>query len=150
MHLLLAQIAEAENNREEKRKRLELFSSAAHEPRYGDMYNKYIALLEAEEFSNAEKAIEIAQREISNRPTPQSYDLLAWGYLQHGNKKGALTIAQQYVENRTYEPDAMYHLAMIYHANGMNHEAQHYFETASLSSFELGPSITRQIDKYLN
>ena len=145
MHLFLAKIAEAENNLTEKLKQLELFANAAVAPKYGDMYNKYLALLEAEEFSNPSKTIEIARIEIRNRPTPQSFDLLAWGYFHNGNITDALAVAQKYIENKTYEPDALYHLGMIYHANGMEKEAIHYFKRAAASSFELGPAISKKI-----
>ena len=149
-HLFLAKIAQQENDFVEKSNQLELFVKAAGAPKYGDMYNKYLALLESEEFSNPSKTIEIARIEIRNRPTAQSFDLLAWGYLQNGNVTEALNIAQQYIEHKTYEPDALYHLAMIYKANGMNKEARHYFEMASLSSFELGPEIAKKIRDQLN
>lgn len=149
MHLLLAQVAAAENNDVEKDKQLELFTKSATSPKYGDMYNKYLALLEAEEFSNPQATIEIAKKEISNRPTPQSYDLLAWGYFKNGNYKEALHIAQERLENKTYEPDAMYHLGMIYKANGMEREAKRCFEEAAQSSFELGPATAKKIKEQM-
>jgi tetratricopeptide (TPR) repeat protein len=145
MHLLLAQIADAENDTDEKIKQLSLFRKLARASKYGDMYNKYLALLEAEEFSNPTATIAIAEKEIENRPTPQSYDLLAWGYYNKGDLAGALAIARQRIENKTYEPDALYHLGVIYQANGMTREAKRYFKQAEESSFELGPVIARKI-----
>ncbi|NOT74761.1 MAG: cell surface protein [Cyclobacteriaceae bacterium] len=149
MHLLLAQIAGAENDRDEKKKQLELFIKSARSEKYGDMYNKYLALLEAEEFSNPSAAIQIAEIEVRNRPTTQSYDLLAWGYFQKGDIIHALTIAREQIENKTHEPDALYHLGMIYQANGMNQEAKRCFEEAEESSFELGPVIAKKIKSQL-
>jgi tetratricopeptide (TPR) repeat protein len=145
MHLLLAQIATAENDNVEKVKQLELFITSAKSPKYGDMYNKYLALLEAEEFSNPQATIDIANIEIMNRPTAQSYDLLAWGYFQKGDYKKALTVAQEKIENKTFEPDALYHLGMIYSANGMKKEARKYLQEAAESSFELGPLTAKKI-----
>jgi tetratricopeptide (TPR) repeat protein len=150
MHLFLAQIAAAEKNTAEKNKQLAIFTKAATVPRYGDMYNKYLALLDAEELFNPSSTIAIAEREIHNRPTPQSYDLLAWGYFNSGNVKQALQIAQEHVVNHTWEPDAFYHLGMIYQANGMNDEAQDYFEKASTSYFELGPEKAARIKAKLS
>ncbi len=145
MHLLLAQIAGAENDNDEKKKQLDLFTNSARSEKYGDMYNKYLAILEAEEFSNPSATIAIAEKEIKNRPTPQSYDLLAWGYFQKGDVSQALAIAQERIENQTHEPDALYHLGMIYQANGMKKEARRCFEKAEESSFELGPAIAKKI-----
>ncbi|MEJ1242232.1 tetratricopeptide repeat protein [Chryseolinea sp. T2] len=150
MHLLLAEIADCENDQPEKEKQLSLFVKEAADPKYGDMYNKYLARVEAEELSNAKRAIEIAHKEIENRPTPQSYDLLAWGHMQNGNMEEALAIAQQHIEGKTYEPDAFYHLGVIYSANGNKGQARRYFEEAAQSAFELGPKIASQIEKQLN
>jgi len=150
MHLLLAEIAGAEGDVLEKERQLTTFARAATAPEYGDMYNKYLALLEAEEFSNAKRTIEIARKEINNRPTPQSYDLLAWGYFRDGKKAQALAIAREYIENKTFEPEALYHMAMIHEANGNEEEAQRYFEEAAGSVFELGPAVATEIDKHLN
>ncbi|CAN5274932.1 hypothetical protein BH09BAC3_BH09BAC3_21530 [soil metagenome] len=145
MHLLLAQIASAEKNISEKNKQLELFTTSARDVKYGDMYNKYLALLEAEEFSNPNETINIANREIRNRPTAQSFDLLAWGYFQKGDYVKALEIARDRIENRTYEPETLYHLGMIYKANGLKEEAKKCFEEISGSYFELGPAKAEKI-----
>lgn len=150
MHLLLAEIADAEKDKAEKEKQIVLFTHAAAVSKYGDMYNKYLALLEAEEFNNAKRTIEIAQIEINNRPTPQSYDLLAWGYLKNGDKEKALEVANKYVEDKTFEPEALYHFAMILEANGKQEEAHRYFKEVNESSFELGPAIASEIESRLN
>jgi tetratricopeptide (TPR) repeat protein len=148
MHLLLAKIAEEENDISEKNTQLQLFTQKASEVRYGDMYNKYLALLEAEEFKNPTKTVEIAAIEISNRPTPQSYDLLAWGYFQQGQVEKAVQVAQKYIEGKTFEPEAIYHLGMIYKKVDEG-KSREYLEEALQSSFELGPTIAANIQKSL-
>ena len=79
-HLMLAEIAELDGNEMEKAYQLKKFKSLVSDPEYKTMYHKYLATLEAEEFKNPDAAVAIAQEEIANRPTPQSYDLLAWAY----------------------------------------------------------------------
>jgi tetratricopeptide (TPR) repeat protein len=113
------------------------------------MYNKYLALLEAEELKNAKRAIAIANNEILNRPTPQSYDLLAWAYYQDGKPKKALEIAKTQLENKTFEPESLYHLGIIYQANGERTVAKKYLQEALDSRFELGPSISHKIQRRL-
>jgi tetratricopeptide (TPR) repeat protein len=108
------------------------------------MYNKYLALVEAEEF-NPVQAVSIADQEIANRPTPQSYDLLAWAYYNQKDFEKALDISTRKVKDQTFEPDAIYHLGMIYLANGNRELAKEYLNQALESEFELGPSISRQI-----
>jgi tetratricopeptide (TPR) repeat protein len=148
MHLLLAKIAEQENNLLEKNTQLQLFTQKASEAKYGDMYNKYLALLEAEEFKNPSRTVEIATIEISNRPTPQSYDLLAWGYFQQGHVEKAIEVAQQHVEGKTFEPEATYHLGVIYEKID-EEKSRDFLKKALQSSFELGPSIAATIQKIL-
>ena len=97
MHLLLAEIARFEGNEEEKKRELQLFTEKAQRPQYLNMYDKYLVLLEAEDLTNPSRAIEIAMKEVLNRPTPQSYDLLAWSYYSKGELKKAIEVAQQNV-----------------------------------------------------
>lgn len=149
MHLLLAEIAVFEKNESEKISQLKLFESEARDPKYLGMYNKYLATLEAEELSNPAKAIEIAEQEIRNRPTPQSYDLLAWGYYQQGQIEMAVEVAQRHIEGKTFEPEAIYHLGLIYH-NLDEEKSQKFLVEASESSFELGPAISANIQQHLN
>ena len=81
------------------------FITAVSDSRYGDMYNKYIFYLMIDENKDLIKALQIAQREVNNRPTSQSYDLLAWAYYNMGRKEEAFKIAKSFVENRNYEPE---------------------------------------------
>jgi tetratricopeptide (TPR) repeat protein len=109
------------------------------------MYHKYLATIEAEDFGNADESVEIAKIEIENRPTPQSFDLLAWGLYHQGNFSEALEVARQKVEGQTFEPEAYYHLGRIYLANGNHLKSKQYLEEALKSEFELGPTVTREI-----
>jgi hypothetical protein len=62
---------------------------------------------------NSTYSIKIAKIEVDHRPTPDSYDLLAWSYLNRKDK--ALEIAK-YVVGKSFEPK-VHHLAMIYKSN---------------------------------
>ena len=147
MHLMLAEIAEIEKDTLEKENQLDHFKAEARNSKYGGMYNTYLATLEAEEFSNPHTAIHLAEQEIQNRPTPLSYDLLAWGRFNNGDYSEALEITQKRVLNRTFEPVALYHMAMIYKSNGLEKEARNFFKEAYASSFELGPTISKRIEE---
>jgi tetratricopeptide (TPR) repeat protein len=143
--LMLAEIAACDGNEREKALRLKKFKSMVSSPKSKGMYQKYLATLEAEEFNNPAAAVAIAQEEIANRPTPQSYALLAWGYYHEKKFREALSVATDHVENQTFEPEAFYHLGMIYHANGNQEKASYYLTAALESGFELGPSTTKRI-----
>jgi tetratricopeptide (TPR) repeat protein len=145
LHLMLAEIAEMENDEVEKSNQLRKFKKLAERPGYKKMFHKYLAVLAAEEFNDAEEAINIARAEIAERPCPQSYDLLAWGYFHQEKFNEALEIASRRVENQTFEPESLFHLGMIYQANGNEEKARYYFTQALKSGFELGPSISKRI-----
>ena len=147
--LLLAEIADYEGNIEEKNRLLNNFKKEVQKPEYGEMYNKYLIVLEAEDFKNYDKALEIAQKEIKNRSTTQSYDLLAWVYYCKGDYQKALKTAQNYVEDATTEPEALLHLGKIYQAVGEKKKSRKFLKEALESAYELGPLKSLDIEKEL-
>jgi tetratricopeptide (TPR) repeat protein len=149
-YFFLAELASFEGDENEKLAQLKMFRSMVSHPSYKNMYHKYLAYIEAEDFNNPDATVEIAKTEIASRPTPQSFDLLAWGFYHQGNYSQALEIAKGKVEGQTFEPDSYYHLGMIYLANGDRLKSKQYLEEALKSEFELGPSITREILETLN
>ena len=112
---------------------------------YGGMYNKYNALLAADEFNKPLEALEIAQQEAKQRATPQSYDLLAWSYYAKGDLKKALDIIENEVANKTFEPEVLYHMAEIYKSNGMMSQVLKLKADLLMSGYELGPLLTQKI-----
>ncbi|WP_452227106.1 tetratricopeptide repeat protein [Lacinutrix cladophorae] len=144
-YLLKAEIAEYMNDKTAKTKYLTLYANAVNNTKYGDMYNAYNAKLFAEELNLTDQALKLSREEIDNRPTAQSYDLLAWTYYNKGHYENALHIAEDNVLNKTFEPEAMYHLAKIYKANGKISEAKKLKKELLESSFELGPLVEKEI-----
>lgn len=147
--LMLSEIAAYENNNQEKNSRLALFIDQVTNPAYGDMYNKYLFAIMSDERNDAGMALQIAQKEILNRPTPQSYDLLAWSLYKNGQVNEATRIANSRIINKTFEPDALYHIGIIYKQAGNKKLAKQYLKEALESSFELGPLVTNEIKEEL-
>lgn len=144
-YLLKAQIAEYENNTIAKNENLIAYFKMLDAVNYGAMYNKYNALIYADDKRTASKALEIAQIEIANRPTPDSYDLLAWSYYNLGDTKKALEIAEKYVVGKSFEPNLNYHLATIYKANNKLAKIAPIKEDLLKSVYELGPNLEQKI-----
>ena len=144
-YLLKAQIAEYENNSNLKVENLTAYFKMLDTINYGAMYNKYNTLLYADNKSTASLALEIAKVEITHRPTPDSYDLLAWSYYNMGDSKKALEIAQKYVVGKSFEPKLNYHLAIIYKANKMDYKIAPIKKELLTSTFELGPNMEKKI-----
>ncbi|WP_452223240.1 tetratricopeptide repeat protein [Lacinutrix chionoecetis] len=146
-YLLKAEIAEYLEDDNSKNKYLDQYNAAVQKKEYGEMYNAYNAKLFAEDPKRMDSALTIANREIENRATPQSYDLLAWYYHNKGDHKKALDIVNQYVIDKTYEPETLYHVAEIYKANGMTKELKPLKEELIGASYELGPLMEKKINQ---
>ncbi len=143
--LMLSKIAAYEKDPVTKENLENRFISEVSDLRYGDMYNKYLFNLTIDEDKDLNKALRIAEREVNNRPTPQSYDLLAWTYYNMNKKDEALKIANVFIENKNHEPDALYHLGMIYAYAGNTKKARQFLKEANASGFELGPELADKI-----
>ncbi|WP_246067754.1 tetratricopeptide repeat protein [Changchengzhania lutea] len=144
-YLLKAEIAEYKEDQHKKSEHLNLYLKEMEDMSYGDMYNAYNVMLLAEDNLNSKKAITLAATEIENRPTPRSYDLMAWAYYKNGHVDMALDIVESHVANQTFEPEALYHIAEIYKANGKNKKAKNLKKELLESSFELGPLMAKNI-----
>lgn len=147
--LLLAEIASFENDLSGKNNYITSFINEVSKPVYGDMYNKYLFALLTDEQQNFSAAMRIAETEVNNRPTPQSYDLLAWANYKTGNFSEAGQIARAQVIKRTFEPTASFHIGLILKSTGNKKMARQYLLNALESSFELGPLVTNEIKREL-
>ena len=145
--LLKAEIAEFMQDTNEKENNIQNYMAAVKDANYGKMYNKYNALLFTEELNQIEEAFTIAEAEIKERPTPQSYDLLAWAYYNKGDHEKALKIVETNILDKTFEPEAQYHMAEIYKANGREDIAMKFKEELLESAYELGPVMEQKIQK---
>lgn len=147
--LLLSEIAAFEQNNDAKNKYLASFIDKISNPAYGDMYNKYIFSILSDELNDPKAAMKIAQTEINNRPTPQSYDLFAWALYKNGQLNEATRIAQSRIINKTFEPDVLFHIGLLLKQSGDKTAAKQYLTEALESSFELGPLVTNEIKQEL-
>ena len=144
-NLLKAEIAEFLGKEEVKEAEIEKYLSKIENEKYGGMYNKYSILLFSDDASTIEKAGEIAKIEVKERQTAQSYDLLAWTEYKKGNKEKALEILENHVIDKTFEPEALLHVAQILKANGKIKEANSFKKELLESSYELGPASEEEI-----
>lgn len=146
-YLLKAEIAEYQDDQAMKEQQMRLYEEAMTNVAYGDMYNKYNVLLLCDDHQKTQNAIALAKIEIANRPTPQSYDLLAWAHFNEGNITEALNIIDLHVINKTYEPESLYHAAEIYKAAGKDEMVAPIKKELVASLYELGPNMVTKINK---
>ena len=147
LYLLKAEIAEYLDKTDDKQENVNTYKHMASNKLYGDMYNAYNIELFVNKKETVNLAMELAKKEVENRPTAQSYDLLAWSYYKNGDVKKALSIMEDFVVGYTFEPTAMYHLAVIYKANGLNQKANDIKRELETSIYELGPVMEQDIKK---
>jgi len=145
--LLKAEICEFLKDETSKESYIADYKKAVQKPKYGEMYNAYNAKLFAEDKKIVDSSIAIANKEIENRATPQSYDLLAWSLHNKGESKKALEIIKKHVINKTYEPETLYHIAEIYKANGLTNELKPLKKELLGATFELGPVMELKINQ---
>ncbi len=148
-NLMLAEIAELENNADEKSKQIAAFLALTNHDAYKAMYAKHLASVYANDLQRPEISLQIAEEECKNRPTAHSYLLKALALYKLGRFEEAISIAQRYVEGVTFEPEAYYQLGMIYLAAGNKKKAKVYLRQAEEAAFELGPLVTRAVQETL-
>lgn len=146
--LQLAEIAAYERDQITDKVYTQDFYAEVSKPAYGEMYNKYILEIDIAE-QRFDKALALASKEVEQRATPQTYDLLAWTYFKSGNATEALKIAQAHVEQKTFEPDASYHLGVIYKQVD-SEKSDYYLKDALGARFELGPNTSKEIENAIS
>ena len=147
LDLFKAEIADYLNDENAKIAALEDFDATVQNNLYGVMYNTHTIELHIENTKRVDTALEIAKEEITNRSTPETYDLLAYSYLKDGDTRKALELIEKHVQGKTFEPMAQYHMAQIYKANGNLDMVQSIKKELEEASFELGPNMAKAIQE---
>ena len=144
-YLLKAEIAGYMGDDLKSLNNLEKYFQQVSNPDYGDMYNAHnvsLYLTETEEFA---KALRLAKKEVVNRPTPESYSLLAYSYFKMGNVEKALEIVESHIEGKTFEPGILLNTAEIYKAAGYNKKVIDLKQELLSAVYELGPGTKQEI-----
>lgn len=136
-YLLKAEIAEAQGKNKEAEKLINTFVQKAESPLYGGMYNTYLIEIYADR--DPQKALRIAQREIQNRDTPETRQLLALAQLKNGQLIEAKSTIENYVVDKTFEPTAALRIAEVYQAVGEETLSKKYYASIADARYELGP-----------
>jgi tetratricopeptide (TPR) repeat protein len=144
-YLLKSEIAEFQGNHWESLSNLDRYLKMTQEPGYGDMYNAYNISVYLDRTGQFEKALGLAKREVENRPTPESYSLLAYTYFKMGEVPKALEIVKDHIEGKTAEPSIHYRIAEIYKASGDNDRVMQLKEELGGAIYELGPQMAAPI-----
>ena len=145
LDLLIAEIAEYLDNEVLEINALKTFQAKTQNKAYGEMYNTHKVENYLGNGDMTNKALNIASREVTNRPTPETYDLLAYSHLKSGNQEKALELMEAHVSGKTFEPMAQFHMAQIYKANGYLDKVEALKKELEEATFELGPNMEKAI-----
>jgi hypothetical protein len=102
------------------------------------MYNKYLIDVYLYDKLNVEKGLSIAEGEMNNRKTPETYAWLALANFKANNIEAATNIINKYVINKTEEPQSLYAASVVLSKTNKT-LAKKLAEQCKESAFELGP-----------
>ena len=143
--LLKAEIADYSGDDLIRTKNLDEYFTRVKDKEYGDMYNAYNLGLYIGETKQYDSALILAQREVDNRPTPESYSWLGYSHLKNGDKEQAMKIMDTYVYGKTFEPALLYQAAEVYKANGKEDRVKEIKGELIGAIYELGPGMEKQV-----
>ncbi|WP_373519299.1 tetratricopeptide repeat protein [Pricia sp.] len=143
--LLKSEIAEYMGDDMKGVANLDKYFELVQDSAYGDMYNAYNISLYLNETEQFDKAFELAETEVANRPTPESYSFLAYSYLKMGDAQQALDIVEEHIEGKTYEPAVLLRTAEIYKATGSSDKVKELKDELLGAVYELGPATEKEI-----
>ncbi|PSR08929.1 MAG: hypothetical protein DA408_18075 [Bacteroidetes bacterium] len=144
LHLRLAELYAYEGDAGCAEAETAAFLATAQALAYGRMYSGPISeILVAT--GQGTTALAMATKEVEQRATPTTYDMLAWVHFKTGNLATAQAIAQQHVIGQTHEPVAQLHLLDIFADDA--EMAKTLRAELATARFELGPLTYQQIKR---
>ena len=119
------------------------------DPAYGNMYNKYMIDLYTSILHEPAKAEAIAQRELSNRNTPQTDAWYVWSLFSNGKKDEAYKNYQQYVSGKPLEGLELYWMGKMMQGVSKGYNAQQFFKAAYKNRYDLSPAKVRDLEEMM-
>jgi hypothetical protein len=114
LYLNLAEISDWKKDEKTKMEYLNIFlAKIESNKKYGNMYNKYLVDVYLNDKIDVTKALSIAENEMNNRKTPETYSWLALANYKANRVEEATEIVNKYVLNKTFEPHALYSAAIV-------------------------------------
>lgn len=135
----LVWVAEQQGDSLLQKKYAEAFVDQATKPVYGGMYNKYLVELYTGIASAPEKALSIAEKEINNRATPQTYAWLVWALHKTNQDNKAWEIYKTKVSGKPLEALELYWMGKMMLDMHKIYNAGEFFKAADKNRFDLSP-----------
>ena len=125
---------------------IQSFIDIVSKERYAKMYRSYLVeIFLRKETYKPTLALKFANEEVNERPTAESYSLLAIALYHNGEKARAKFISDMFVIGRTVEPLALLRISNI---DALDKEEKEIIISNLMDAeYELGPYFTSQITK---
>lgn len=125
------------------------FEKQVTQPAYGNMYNKYLIEIYTGILNEPYKAVTLAQRELSNRTTPQTYAWYAWALFADHKSAEAYNIYQQHVSGKPLEGLELYWMGKLMQELKKGYNARQFFDAAMKNEYDLSPVYRRDLNSVL-
>ncbi len=146
-YLLKAEIADFMGNAAKADENRKMYAKAVTDKAYGVMYDAYTIPYLIDDMEQPNASLELALREVANRPTPEAYGLLASAYLGIGKTGKAKDIVEDHIVGKTFEPAVLLTVAKVYKAQGNYDKLSPLKEELVMAGYELGPLAMDAIER---
>jgi hypothetical protein len=146
MFFKLSQVYQQRKDRASENKYAQDFAKEASSPIYGNMYNKYLIELYGEILNDPKKMLTVAEKEIQNRATPQTYAWYVWALFKNNQTQKAFQVYDKYVSEKPLEGLELYYMGKMMRANKKEFNAKNYLEAAYKNRFDLSPSKIEELE----
>jgi hypothetical protein len=123
------------------------FIKQVSDPAYGNMYNKYMIQIYTGVLPDAAAALDVAQREIRNRATAQTYAWLAWCLFLNGEKEKAYDIYKDHISGKPLEALELYWMGKMMKGLNKGYNAQQFFKAAEKNKYDLSPALIKDLEE---
>ena len=137
----LVQLADARGDSVLQMKYAGEFASIVSEPVYGNMYNKYLIELYTGILNDPARAEKIAERELLNRATAQTYAWYTWTLFKNNKVAEAGKLYQQHVSGKPLEGLELYWMGKFMQGQSRIYNAKQFFKAAYKNSYDLSPGM---------
>jgi hypothetical protein len=145
----LVWVAEQKGDSMLQKKYAGAFVEKATGPVYGGMYNKYLVELYTGILNSPEKALLIAEKEIANRGTPQTYAWLVWVLHKAKQDNKAWELYKALVSGKPLEALELYWMGKMMKDLNKNYNAGEFFKAADKNRFDLSPLKQKDLLSHL-
>ena len=147
--LKLEQLAEARGDSGAQKKWATEFAAQAGQRVYGLMYSKYLIDLYTGILNDPAEALAIADKEIINRPTPQTYAWYVWSLFNNNQKEKAYRVFRNTVSGKPLEGPELYYMGKLMQGLNKGYNAQEFFKAAYKNRYDLSPAKQKDLEKNL-